>query len=104
MFNASYAKRGFILSQPPMGGLFRNVRQQAVKTILAILALAPLTGAAQLPDFTDLVEKQGATVVNISTTQTARGPAAGRGAIPNLPEDDPFYDFFRRFMPNPQQG
>ena len=60
-----------------------------------------------LPDFTDLVEKQGAAVVNISTTQAARGPLAGRGGggggpIPNLPEDDPFYEFFRRFMPNPQ--
>src|SRR6187549_2276121 len=97
MFNASYAKRGFILSQPPMGGLFRNVRQQAVKTILA---LAPLTGAAQLPDFTDLVEKQGATVVNISTTQTVRSPLGSQQA-PQLQEDDPFYEFFRRFVPNP---
>jgi len=100
MFNASYAKRGFILSQPSMGGLFRNMRQQAVKTILAILALVPLTGAAQLPDFTDLVEKQGATVVNISTTQTVRSPLGSQQA-PQLQEDDPFYEFFRRFVPNP---
>ena len=71
---------------------------------LALFFLVPLQVAAQLPDFTDLVEKEGAAVVNISTTQTARNPVAGRGAIPNLPEDDPFYDFFRRFMPNPQQG
>ena len=76
---------------------------------LALLLLIPFQVAAQLPDFTDLVEKQGAAVVNISTTQTARGPMAGRGgggggggAVPNLPEDDPFYEFFRRFMPNPQ--
>jgi len=83
-----------------MGGLFRNMRQQAVKTILAILALVPLTGAAQLPDFTDLVEKQGATVVNISTTQTVRSPLGSQQA-PQLQEDDPFYEFFRRFVPNP---
>jgi serine protease Do len=74
---------------------------------LALLLLIPFQVAAQLPDFTDLVEKQGAAVVNISTTQAARGPMAGRGGggggpIPNLPEDDPFYEFFRRFMPNPQ--
>jgi serine protease Do len=69
---------------------------------LALLLLIPLQVAAQLPDFTDLVDKQGAAVVNISTTQTARAPGAGRGPIPNLPEDDPFYEFFRRFMPNPQ--
>ena len=100
MFNASYAKRGFILSQAPMGDLVRNVRQQVVRTILAILALVPLTGAAQLPDFTDLVEKQGATVVNISTTQTVRSPLGSQQA-PQLQEDDPFYEFFRRFVPNP---
>jgi serine protease Do len=28
---------------------------------------------------------------------------AGRGG-PNIPEDDPFYEFFRRFMPNPGPG
>ena len=100
MFNAAYAMRGLILSQPLVGGLFRNVRQQTVKTILAVLALVPLTGAAQLPDFTDLVEKQGATVVNISTTQTVRSPLGSQQA-PQLQEDDPFYEFFRRFVPNP---
>ncbi len=57
-----------------------------------------------LPDFTELVEKEGAAVVNISTTQTVRQ----RGMLPqmpNVPEDDPFYEFFKRFMPQqPQQG
>jgi serine protease Do len=49
----------------------------------------------ELPDFTDLVEKQGAAVVNISTTQIIQTPQG----IPNIPEDDPFYEFFRRFAP-----
>jgi serine protease Do len=56
-----------------------------------------------LPDFTTLVEKEGAAVVNISTTQTLRG----RGALPPFPgmdPDDPFYDFFRRFMPPQPPG
>ncbi|MDB5926250.1 MAG: Peptidase Do [Betaproteobacteria bacterium] len=68
--------------------------------VLALLLLVPLQVFAQLPDFTDLVEKYGSAVVNISTTQNARNPLAGR-APPNIPEDDPFYEFFRRFMPNP---
>ncbi|HEV7390912.1 MAG TPA: trypsin-like peptidase domain-containing protein, partial [Burkholderiales bacterium] len=68
--------------------------------VLALLLLVPLQVFAQLPDFTDLVEKYGGAVVNISTTQNARNPLAGR-APPNIPEDDPFYEFFRRFMPNP---
>jgi len=50
-----------------------------------------------LPDFADLVEKYGNTVVNISTTQVVRQK---RGATPfPFDEDDPLFDFFRRFGP-----
>ncbi len=49
----------------------------------------------ELPDFTDLVEKQGAAVVNISTTQIIQNVQG----LPNIPENDPFYEFFRRFAP-----
>ncbi|HXV08841.1 MAG TPA: DegQ family serine endoprotease [Burkholderiales bacterium] len=67
--------------------------------LLAALALwAPLSLLAQgrdLPDFADLAEKQGPAVVNISTTSTARGPQV----LPPGAEDDPFFDFFRRFGP-----
>ena len=49
----------------------------------------------ELPDFTDLVAKQGAAVVNISTTQIVQGMQG----FPNIPENDPFYEFFRRFAP-----
>ncbi|HXF66027.1 MAG TPA: DegQ family serine endoprotease [Burkholderiales bacterium] len=65
----------------------------------ALFLLPPLAAPAQLPDFTELVEKQGPAVVNISTTQSVRNPLFPQ--IPNLQEDDPFYEFFRRFMPNP---
>ncbi len=51
--------------------------------------------ARELPDFTDLVEKQGPAVVNISTTQIIRNPHG----LQDIPEDDPFYEFFRRFAP-----
>jgi len=67
--------------------------------VFALYFLVPAASAAQLPDFTDLVEKQGPTVVNISTTQSVKSPVTPQ--IPNLPEDDPFYEFFRRFIPNP---
>ncbi len=49
-----------------------------------------------LPDFTDLVEKAGPAVVNIRTTERARVVNNG---LPELDENDPFYDFFRRFLP-----
>jgi serine protease Do len=67
--------------------------------VFALYFLVPVASAAQLPDFTELVEKQGPTVVNISTTQSVKSPVTPQ--IPNLPEDDPFYEFFRRFIPNP---
>jgi serine protease Do len=57
------------------------------------------TSARELPDFTGLVEKEGAAVVNISTVQastmTSNQPFPG---MPNIPEDDPFFEFFRRHM------
>ena len=69
------------------------------RLVFALCLLAPLGAAAQLPDFTELVAKQGPAVVNVSTTQSARGTLAPQ--IPNLQEDDPFYEFFKRFIPNP---
>ena len=76
--------------------MFRNF-------VLALCLLVPLQAAAQLPDFTELVEKQGAAVVNVSTTQAANRNALSQ-QLPQLDENDPFYEFFRRFIPNPNQG
>ncbi len=73
------------------------------RAFMFLCVVLPLAAAAQLPDFTDLVEKQGPAVVNISTTQaSARNPLAQQ--MPNVPEDDPFFEFFRRFMPNQPGG
>jgi serine protease Do len=63
--------------------------------LLTSLIFSLAVNAKELPDFTELVEKQGPAVVNISTTQIVQ---AGSG-MPNVPEGDPFYDFFRRFAP-----
>ena len=74
--------------------------------VAAFLFLVASLGLAQgrsLPDFTELVEKQGAAVVNISTTQLVRGNVAGGLPFP-LDEDDPLADLFRRFMPRPPGG
>lgn len=58
--------------------------------------------AQNLPDFTALVEKQGPSVVNISTTTHIT--QAQRG-MPNIPEDDPLFEFFKRFAPQqPGEG
>jgi serine protease Do len=66
--------------------------------VLALLMAASLSGWAQprdLPDFADLAERQGPAVVNISTTSSVRGQAG----LPPGSEEDPFFDFFRRFGP-----
>ena len=55
----------------------------------------------ELPDFTDLIDTQGAAVVNISTVQTHSTPKnQAIPGMPNIPEDSPFYEFFRRHSPH----
>jgi len=56
--------------------------------------------AASLPDFTELYERQGPAVVSIDVTQTVRR----NPRMPELSEDDPFYEFFRRFGQIPRRG
>ena len=63
--------------------------------LLTSLMFSLAVYAKELPDFTGLVERQGPAVVNISTTQIVRAESG----MPNVPEGDPFYDFFRRFAP-----
>jgi serine protease Do len=61
-------------------------------------AVAP-TAAARLPDFTALVDKAGAAVVNISTVGKAKQMALDPDEID---PDSPFGDFLRRFGPQLQ--
>lgn len=65
-----------------------------------LISFSVFSYAKDLPDFTDLVEKQGPAVVNVSITQTVSQEDVFP-QIPGIPEDDPFYDFFRRFRPPP---
>ncbi|MDH3413865.1 MAG: DegQ family serine endoprotease [Gammaproteobacteria bacterium] len=72
--------------------------------LFAGLMLLSFSGSARpLPDFTELVEANSAAVVNISTSQkrrqSAQRPQLPKGfEIPDLPEDSPFNEFFRRFF------
>lgn len=49
-----------------------------------------------LPDFSDLVDRVGPAVVNIRTTQKVSQNQQG---FPGMDPSDPFFEFFRRFMP-----
>jgi serine protease Do len=71
------------------------------KLILVTVLLFSTAGAAvakELPDFTELAEQEGASVVNISLTQTAVVPAPNAGMpYPGIPDDEALGEFFRRF-------
>lgn len=60
----------------------------------------PMIGAAELPDFTELVEQNHMSVVNISTTGKVERSSDGSGGI--APDDTPFGEFFRKFLEEQQ--
>jgi serine protease Do len=72
-----------------------------------VVPTASFAQARELPDFTKLVDDHGPSVVNISSSQgraaRQQQPPGQGGGGPQLDEDDPFYEFFRRFAPRPQQ-
>jgi serine protease Do len=72
---------------------------------LPLVAPGAAAQTVALPDFADLAERAGPAVVNIRTT-ARMGAGAGAGPqMPDLDENDPMFEFFRRFFPNPpQQG
>jgi serine protease Do len=75
------------------------IRKWWIYVCLALFAQTAFAQIRELPDFTELVEKQGAAVVNISTTQVIRGNRlGGYGQLP-FDENDPSFEFFRRFFP-----
>ncbi len=90
----------------------KRIQRFDVNAALAVLVLAGLSLAAPaasardgLPEFTWLVEKYGPAVVNISTTQAKAPHGLPKGfelpkglEMPDIPEDSPFYEFFRRFF------
>jgi len=69
----------------------------------ALLVVSAATQAATLPDFTQLFKENRPAVVAIRTVQTEEGGGAviSPEMFPDLPEDSPFRDFFRRFFEMP---
>ncbi|OGB21224.1 MAG: hypothetical protein A3I66_02445 [Burkholderiales bacterium RIFCSPLOWO2_02_FULL_57_36] len=56
--------------------------------------------SVELPSFVSLVKEQGPAVVNVSSTRKIDD----QRAVMPIPENDPFFEFFRRFLPPPSQG
>ena len=86
-------------STAPRAGLHRFLIVLLAMLTVALLAVEARAAGVTLPDFTELVARQGAAVVNISTTQARQQPARLPFQIPELDESDPMFDFFRKFIP-----
>jgi serine protease Do len=110
-------KRG-VLALAVLGALGAGgavvIQQNSAGASQAAPAAAPAPQAASatpvpapmiaMPDFSVIAERNGPAVVNISvtgSTKTAYDGAQARGGDPL--EDDPFFEFFRRFQ-GPQRG
>lgn len=73
-------------------------RNQPILWVWTLVCVASCPVQAQLPDFTDLVKKNGAAVVNISTTQTKSESDQSFPDGLQIPEGTPFDEFLRRFF------
>ena len=74
----------------------------ATATTAPASGVAPVAVAAPM-DFSGIVDRYGPAVVNISTTAHAQRTSM-QGLPPGMSPDDPFSEFFKRFMPQmPQQ-
>ncbi len=65
---------------------------------------APVAGSpvgTALPDFTKIVSHNGPAVVNIRVVGTTK---VSQRQMPQFDEDDPFFEFFRRFQPQQPRG
>ena len=70
----------------------------AVRANTAPVVAVPPAVAARPQGYADLAERLLPMVVNISTTQTLKRPAAENNPAPQAPEGSPLDDFFKDFM------
>ncbi len=86
-------------------GILLSKRALSLVFICMVLSIQPLQ-ARSLPDFTPLVEKNAAAVVNISTTiKKGNGRSRIQGHnFPDVPKDSPLYDFFNKFFGEVPEG
>ncbi len=73
---------------------------------LFFLSYTCLIQARSLPDFTELVNKNASAVVNISTSTKSAGPKGFPPGynLPDIPEDSPFYEFFKKYFGEMPEG
>ena len=85
------------------------MHQKIIKTVLSLVFFfihANLAQARDLPDFTELVNENAAAVVNISTSMKSSetGGMPPGFAMPEIPENSPFHDFFKKYFDEIPKG
>ena len=86
--------------------------RQSVRSIMTfwfMLIFVATTSAGDLPDFTELSATNSQAVVNISTQHKLNvsersSKAPGGFAIPGVPENSPFHEFFKDFLERGNPG
>ena len=86
-----------------MNGLSLSLNKSVLALLIAPLVAIGLSKASArgLPDFTELVRDSSPAVVNIRTTSDGNNGnyVPGVPGVPQLDENDPMYEFFKRFFP-----
>ncbi|MBL1140904.1 MAG: Do family serine endopeptidase [Proteobacteria bacterium] len=84
--------------------MYRNFFKAIV--ILITLVQIAIVHARDLPDFTELVNNNAAAVVNISTSikKSETGNMPHGFNMPDVPEDSPFHDFFKKYFEELPKG
>lgn len=88
------------------GALTAMTGNRAQATSVPASSLAAPQSTMSLPDFSQITERNGAAVVNISVTSITTGDdedmadaqAAPRRGLPRMNPNDPFFEFFRNFQ------
>lgn len=73
------------------------IRNWIAAITFGLIAVNVNAYAKDLPDFTELAEKHGSEVVNISVTQNVHTEATPFQGFPGLQDDDQMQEFFKRF-------
>ncbi len=81
-------------------GLMSKIKNVLQVMMISLFLSSPIVFAQvkELPDFTGLVDKHSAAVVNISAIQTSNAMNGQIPELPGIPENSPFYEFFKKHM------
>lgn len=97
LFALSACKPNNTKSQPPQPKAASQVSQPEGEFVTKVAPTQAGNVGMLLPDFAQLVAREGSTVVNI---QAIKDRSQSNKSDDSVANDDPFYEFFKRIVPN----